>query len=596
MAGSPVAAFDRLIAADPTSPEGWLRTPGLLRLATALVHQNRPRDGASLLAGGARRRAADGLLPAVLRVSFGVTTSTADGEVRVTELLSGYPAPRADLRPGDIILKVNDTELTRDSVEKLDQLLSGEAGTKVRLTVRHSGSEKPALIELSRERFVNDPATRELLDPLRVPINERLARTPRDAGLLVCTRRFARQWSDAKDQVTDFTADQDGSHEQRVVAPAADLKRLYGRRGNAYVALRQWQHALDDYAHAITPQTKDVELLSNRAQARRCKETGTPPRPTGRGLRTAILLGLNCLPSSHGELAACGQVPLAMGQYEKSRALYEQSLAADPENNVLATELAQLLFDEKDNENATRWTVLKPTEMKSKGGATLTLLHDGSILAGGVNPPSDEYTVAFLVPEKTEIRSIRLEALTDVSLPGHGPGRGQRNGPAGLFELRRWDLTAKRPDRADSARTLSFRAAAADHSMNHAPLGLHGEWNISWEGGKNHASVWSLSDPITLEAGTELRSQMRFNPYFDWSDQNLGRFRLSASGDPAAFGLEKGHGFPARLSPPIPWVSLAAAHTSNGRSNRGVAILHPCHRAGRRRRGAEADHRARGAL
>ncbi len=48
-----VAAFDRLRAVDPTAPEAWLRTPGLLRLATALLQENRPRDAAALLSGGA---------------------------------------------------------------------------------------------------------------------------------------------------------------------------------------------------------------------------------------------------------------------------------------------------------------------------------------------------------------------------------------------------------------------------------------------------------------------------------------------------------------------------------------------------------------
>ena len=48
-----VAAFDRLAAADPPAPEAWLRTPGLLRLATALLHQNRPAVAAMLLQGGA---------------------------------------------------------------------------------------------------------------------------------------------------------------------------------------------------------------------------------------------------------------------------------------------------------------------------------------------------------------------------------------------------------------------------------------------------------------------------------------------------------------------------------------------------------------
>ena len=46
------AAFDRLVAADPATPAAWLRTPGLLRLAMALLQQGRPRDAAALLTGG----------------------------------------------------------------------------------------------------------------------------------------------------------------------------------------------------------------------------------------------------------------------------------------------------------------------------------------------------------------------------------------------------------------------------------------------------------------------------------------------------------------------------------------------------------------
>ena len=46
-------AFDRLVAADRATPGAWLRTPGLLRLARALLQENRPRDAATLLLGGA---------------------------------------------------------------------------------------------------------------------------------------------------------------------------------------------------------------------------------------------------------------------------------------------------------------------------------------------------------------------------------------------------------------------------------------------------------------------------------------------------------------------------------------------------------------
>jgi hypothetical protein len=73
-------AFDRLLAADPTNPEGWLRTPGLLRLATALLHQNRPRDAAALLQGGARRRASDGL-PMIELTGERLVNDAATGEL-----------------------------------------------------------------------------------------------------------------------------------------------------------------------------------------------------------------------------------------------------------------------------------------------------------------------------------------------------------------------------------------------------------------------------------------------------------------------------------------------------------------------------------
>jgi hypothetical protein len=60
-----VAAFDRLTAVDTAGPDAWLRTPGLLRLATALLQENRPAVAAIMLQGGAKRRTQDGL-PAIV--------------------------------------------------------------------------------------------------------------------------------------------------------------------------------------------------------------------------------------------------------------------------------------------------------------------------------------------------------------------------------------------------------------------------------------------------------------------------------------------------------------------------------------------------
>ncbi len=327
---------------------------------------------------------------------------------------------------------------------------------------------------------------------------------------------------------------------------------------------KDWRRAISLYSKAITAVNTDVDLLSKRARAREALKTWDAAAADWSRAAIGNPDAAKLLAEFARRLAAGGQVPRATAHFEKSRALYERALEAEPENDLVAPELAQALWDRHENENRARWTILKPTEMKSAGGATLTELEDHSILAGGANPPSDKYTVVFIVPERTDIQSIRLETLPHDSLPGKGPGRSTK-GVVGAFTLNRWDWTAKGPDAADSPRSLSFRAACADYSWNDAPLGLNGEWNISFGSAREHTSVWGLPHPVTLEAGTELRSQLHFATSPDWSDQNLGRFRISVSSDPAAFDRELSRFAAMNLADP--WSRLAAAYAVNGRTD-----------------------------
>jgi len=112
-----------------------------------------------------------------------------------------------------------------------------------------------------------------------------------------------------------------------------------------------------------------------------------------------------------------GNTALADATRTKARALFEGKLAKEPENTALAAELAELLLID-----TTRWTVLKPTEMKSEGGATLALQPDGSVLASGANPDRDVYSL-LAKTDLEQITAIRLEAVPDPSLPSGGPGR-----------------------------------------------------------------------------------------------------------------------------------------------------------------------------
>jgi tetratricopeptide (TPR) repeat protein len=313
---------------------------------------------------------------------------------------------------------------------------------------------------------------------------------------------------------------------------------LLSKRARAHEALKNWDAAAADWSRAAAKNPDGAKLLADFAR----------------------------------RLAKGGVTSLAKEQFEKSRALYEAALRADPENDLVVPELANLLWDLHENEGPTPWTVLKPTEMKSAGGATLLKLDDDSILAGGVNPPSDEYAVAFYVPESMDIHSIRLEALLHDSLPGKGPGRSTK-GYDGVFALFRWDLTAQGPDGADSPHVFHFRTACADYSWRGDPLGSIGEWNISSASGKAHTSIWSLQNPVTLQAGTLLRSRMRFNTFQDWGDQNLGRFRISVSGDPAVFDREQARF--AAMKPTSPWLKLAAAYAVNRKYDLAARYFNP---------------------
>ncbi len=112
-----------------------------------------------------------------------------------------------------------------------------------------------------------------------------------------------------------------------------------------------------------------------------------------------------------------GNAPLANAARTKARPLLEQQLAKEPENTALAEELADLLLID-----TTPWTVLRPSEIKSKAGTTLTLQSDGAILASGASPDEETYTV-MAKPGLARITAVRLETLPHPSLPKGGSGR-----------------------------------------------------------------------------------------------------------------------------------------------------------------------------
>ncbi len=102
------------------------------------------------------------------------------------------------------------------------------------------------------------------------------------------------------------------------------------------------------------------------------------------------------------------------------------------------------------------WTTLKPTSLYAKGGATLEVLEDNSILASGTNPEQEIYeVVAELPPGKWS--AVRLEGLTHGSLPKGGVGRSA-NGNVVLTDF----AVFIAPPKADSDTEMEGQAEARE--------------------------------------------------------------------------------------------------------------------------------------
>ena len=74
-----------------------------------------------------------------------------DGIITVLEPMEGSPAESAGLKEGDIINKVEGTEVTKDNVEEMSDAIKGEEGTKVKLEIKRE--DKTFEVEVERKKI-----------------------------------------------------------------------------------------------------------------------------------------------------------------------------------------------------------------------------------------------------------------------------------------------------------------------------------------------------------------------------------------------------------------------------------------------------------
>jgi hypothetical protein len=156
--------------------------------------------------------------------------------------------------------------------------------------------------------------------------------------------------------------------------------------------------------------------------------------------------------------------------------------------------------------DAAIWTVLDPNSFISSEGATLTKLDDSSLLASGKLPEKDTYTITAQTALK-RVTAVRVEVMSDPSLPHQGPGRQPDNGNLHLSEFQ---LFASSIKSRGASNNVVLQNATADFNQQDWSIEKSIDknpataWGIHPEEGRSHRAYFEFKEPLTNDGGTKL--------------------------------------------------------------------------------------------
>jgi carboxyl-terminal processing protease len=83
---------------------------------------------------------------------IGAGIFSRNNNVYVSDVFEGFPAQKADIRPGDQIMKINGRELTSKNSDDVSQLLKGSKGATIKLLLKRD-DEKPVEKDIVRDEI-----------------------------------------------------------------------------------------------------------------------------------------------------------------------------------------------------------------------------------------------------------------------------------------------------------------------------------------------------------------------------------------------------------------------------------------------------------
>ena len=216
----------------------------------------------------------------------------------------------------------------------------------------------------------------------------------------------------------------------------------------------------------------------------------------------------------------------------RRKRLLEENPAANPFGPEEQTALvaAQAKWEAGVLAGDRRWNVVRGFETHSDSGTEFTVLPDGSYLCAGPRPERDTYRFTTVLPARG-VTAVRVEVLTDPSLPHSGPGR-QDNGNLHLSEFKVKVAPLSAPDRIAD---IPLQEPVADFNQDGWDIAKaidsrpETAWGIYPQVGKPHQATFEFKTPIGGEDDSILHFHLE---QLHGGGHLIGRVRISLSTQP----------------------------------------------------------------
>jgi carboxyl-terminal processing protease len=195
---------------------------------------------------------------------IGAITRQIGRRTVVTMIYEGYPAARNGLKIGDEILKMDDIDLSKLTMEEANHLMRGQIGTNVKLTVKRPGVATPVALEFKRERVKvsNVPYFGMVSDEIGFV---QLSDFTPDAGKEVKNAIVALKEKGAKGIILDLRGNPGG-----LLLEAVNICSIFLPKGNLVVSTKgKVEDANFVYETTLPPVDTEIPLavLINRGSA-----------------------------------------------------------------------------------------------------------------------------------------------------------------------------------------------------------------------------------------------------------------------------------------------------------------------------------------